>query len=42
VTVASTGLTDAQVAQRVADGQTNDVPTRAARSTSEIVRAVCC
>jgi cation-transporting P-type ATPase E len=33
------GLTDAEVAQRVADGQSNDVPTRAARSVPEIVRA---
>ncbi len=33
------GLSDAEVAQRVADGHTNDVPTRAARSVSEIVRA---
>jgi cation-transporting ATPase E len=33
------GLTDAEVAQRVAEGKTNDVPTRAARSVSEIVRA---
>ncbi len=33
------GLTDAEVAQRVADGKTNDVPTRAARTVSEIVRA---
>ena len=33
------GLSDAEVAQRVAEGQTNDVPTRAARSVSEIVRA---
>ncbi|MCV7155306.1 HAD-IC family P-type ATPase [Mycolicibacterium pyrenivorans] len=32
------GLSDADVAQRVADGKTNDVPTRAARSVSEIVR----
>src|SRR4029079_4731183 len=32
-------LTDAEVAQRVADGKTNDVPTRAARSVSDIVRA---
>ncbi|MET0701867.1 MAG: HAD-IC family P-type ATPase [Mycobacterium sp.] len=32
------GLTDAEVAQRVADGQTNDVPSRAARSVSDIVR----
>ncbi|KGI69769.1 HAD-IC family P-type ATPase [Mycolicibacterium rufum] len=37
-TVVSVGLTDAEVAQRVAEGETNDVPTRAARSTSEIVR----
>ena len=33
-----TGLSDAEVAQRVADGKTNDVPTRAARSVSEIIR----
>jgi cation-transporting P-type ATPase E len=40
VTIAvSAGLTDAEVAQRIADGQTNDVPTRAARSVSDIVRA---
>ncbi|MGB3482310.1 MAG: cation-translocating P-type ATPase [Mycobacterium sp.] len=32
------GLSDAEVAQRVADGQTNDVPTRAARTVSEIIR----
>jgi len=32
------GLSDADVAQRVAEGKTNDVPTRAARSVSEIVR----
>ncbi|AQA02248.1 magnesium-transporting ATPase [Mycobacterium sp. MS1601] len=32
------GLSDAEVAQRIADGQTNDVPTRAARSVSEIIR----
>lgn len=32
------GLSDAEVAQRVADGKTNDVPARAARSVSEIVR----
>jgi cation-transporting ATPase E len=38
VTVA-TGLTDAEVARRVSDGKTNDVPTRAARSVSDIVRA---
>ncbi|MCV7280689.1 cation-translocating P-type ATPase [Mycolicibacterium flavescens] len=33
------GLSDAEVAQRVAEGKTNDVPTRAARSVSEIVRS---
>ncbi len=33
------GLTAAEVAARVADGKTNDVPTRASRSVSEIVRA---
>jgi len=33
------GLSDAEVAQRVATGQTNDVPSRAGRSGSEIVRA---
>lgn len=33
------GLTDAEVAQRVTEGKTNDVPTRAARSVPEIVRA---
>lgn len=33
-----TGLSEAEVAQRVAEGKTNDVPTRAARSVSEIVR----
>ena len=32
------GLSDADVAQRVAEGKTNDVPTRAARSVSDIVR----
>ncbi|GJF13045.1 magnesium-transporting ATPase [Mycolicibacterium cyprinidarum] len=32
------GLSAADVAQRVAQGKTNDVPTRAARSVSEIVR----
>jgi cation-transporting P-type ATPase E len=37
--VEATGLTDAEVAQRVAGGKTNDVPTRAARSVSDIVRA---
>jgi cation-transporting ATPase E len=34
----ATGLTDAEVAKRVAEGKTNDVPTRAARSVSDIVR----
>ena len=38
-TVVAAGLSDAEVAQRVADGKTNDVPTRAARSVSDIVRA---
>jgi cation-transporting ATPase E len=38
-TLVAAGLTDAEVAQRVADGMTNDVPTRAARSVSDIVRA---
>ena len=37
-TAITTGLSDAEVAQRVSDGKTNDVPTRAARSVSEIVR----
>ncbi len=37
-TVVTAGLSDAEVAQRVADGKTNDVPTRAARSVSDIVR----
>ncbi|WKG02550.1 cation-translocating P-type ATPase [Mycolicibacterium sp. HK-90] len=32
------GLTDAEVAQRVAEGKSNDVPTRAARSISDIIR----
>ncbi|MEW2130736.1 HAD-IC family P-type ATPase [Streptomyces sp. NPDC005435] len=35
----STGLTRAQVAERVARGQVNDVPVRSSRSLSEIVRA---
>jgi cation-transporting ATPase E len=35
----ATGLSDAEVAQRVAEGKGNDVPARAARSVSEIVRA---
>lgn len=33
------GLSDEEVAQRVVAGKTNDVPTRAARSVSEIVRS---
>ncbi|WP_328360694.1 HAD-IC family P-type ATPase [Mycobacterium sp. NBC_00419] len=33
------GLSDAEVAARVAEGKTNDVPGRASRSVSEIVRA---
>jgi cation-transporting P-type ATPase E len=33
------GLTDAEVAQRVADGNSNAVPARAARSIADIVRA---
>ncbi len=33
------GLTDAEVAQRVAEGNSNAVPARAARSTADIVRA---
>ncbi|WP_326545324.1 cation-translocating P-type ATPase [Mycolicibacterium sp. ND9-15] len=37
--VQAVGLTDAEVAQRIAEGKTNDVPTRAARSVSEIVRS---
>ncbi|CAN5348843.1 cation-translocating P-type ATPase [soil metagenome] len=36
--LSDTGLSDQEVAQRVAEGKTNDVPTRAARSVSEIVR----
>jgi cation-transporting ATPase E len=38
-TTVAVGLSDAEVAQRVAEGKTNDVPTRAARSVKEIVRA---
>src|ERR1043165_9799828 len=37
--VNTAGLSDAEVAQRIAEGKTNDVPARAARSVSEIVRA---
>jgi len=38
-TTVAAGLSDTEVAQRVAAGKTNDVPTRAARSVSDIVRA---
>ncbi|OBK74927.1 cation-translocating P-type ATPase [Mycobacterium sp. 1274761.0] len=38
-TAAAAGLSDTEVAQRIAEGKTNDVPTSAARSVSEIVRA---
>jgi cation-transporting ATPase E len=38
-TAAAVGLSDADVARRVADGKTNDVPVRAARSVKEIIRA---
>ncbi|MHA6762419.1 HAD-IC family P-type ATPase [Streptacidiphilus sp. PAMC 29251] len=34
-----TGLTSAEVAERVARGEVNDVPVRSSRSTTEIVRA---
>jgi cation-transporting ATPase E len=33
------GLTDAEVGQRAAEGHSNDIPGRAARSVVEIVRA---
>ncbi len=39
VTATVTGLTAAEVAERVARGQVNDVPVRSSRSTVEIVRA---
>ena len=35
----SPGLTSAEVAERVARGEVNDVPVRSSRSTTEIVRA---
>ena len=38
ITVA-TGLSDAEVAARVANGQTNDVPSRASRSVADIIKA---
>lgn len=37
--MSAVGLSDTEVAQRVAAGKTNDVPARAARSVKEIVRA---
>ncbi|MBI3226858.1 MAG: cation-translocating P-type ATPase [Mycolicibacterium cosmeticum] len=39
MTTVISGLSASDVSQRVAAGKTNDVPTRAARSVSEIVRA---
>ena len=36
---AAVGLSDDEVAARVADGKTNDVPARASRTVGEIVRA---
>ncbi|MFE9443196.1 HAD-IC family P-type ATPase [Streptomyces sp. NPDC006602] len=39
VTAAVTGLTAAEVAERVARGQVNDVPARSSRSTADIIRA---
>ena len=33
------GLTDAEVAQRIAEGKSNDIPERSARSIADIVRA---
>ncbi|MDI9835951.1 cation-translocating P-type ATPase [Streptomyces sp. KAU_LT] len=39
VTVAASGLTAAEVAERVARGAVNDVPVRSSRSMAEIVRA---
>ncbi|MGW0612753.1 HAD-IC family P-type ATPase [Streptomyces sp. NPDC002788] len=39
VTSRETGLTSAQVAERVERGQVNDVPVRSSRSTVDIVRA---
>ena len=35
----ATGLTDAEVAQRVTEGKANDVPSRATRSVADVVRA---
>ncbi|MFF0063669.1 HAD-IC family P-type ATPase [Streptomyces sp. NPDC005279] len=39
IAVRATGLTTAEVAERVARGEVNDVPVRSSRSTTEIVRA---
>src|SRR6476620_5963171 len=39
VPTTATGLTAAEVAERVARGQVNDVPVRSSRSMGEIVRA---
>ncbi|MEU9011125.1 HAD-IC family P-type ATPase [Streptomyces sp. NPDC048479] len=39
IAVPATGLTRAEVAERVARGEVNDVPVRSSRSTTEIVRA---
>ncbi|MEU6197884.1 HAD-IC family P-type ATPase [Streptomyces sp. NPDC047061] len=39
VPIRATGLTSAEVAERVARGQVNDVPVRSSRSFGEIVRA---
>ena len=38
-TITAAGLSDSEVAARVADGKTNDVPSRASRSVGDIVRA---
>ena len=37
--ITAAGLSDAEVATRIAEGKTNDVPGRASRSVSDIVRA---
>src|SRR4051794_6503449 len=37
--VRTRGLTAAQVAERVARGEVNDIPVRSSRSTTDIVRA---
>ncbi|MFF2846984.1 HAD-IC family P-type ATPase [Streptomyces sp. NPDC058001] len=39
VALSATGLSTAEVAERVARGEVNDVPVRSSRSTKEIVRA---